>query len=261
MKPWLLVLSLATLLAASPVFAVDHSNLVEERPLAFEDAEALAFRELAIEVGLVLSSPRGRPAGLRPRLDILYGLALNSDVSISASPSIGGRAGSQRTSFDLEDVSLSGFYNFNREDDNTPAFAVRGDVFLPTGRDASGLGFRARAIMSRGAGQYGRAHLNLDLNVEPSADDDEREFRPGLILGYSRPLGYPRRFNRTGVAELGVQTSARRGTGPVVLAGIGLRQQVTVRSVFDVGIEADIAGFDGAPRDRIRVIVGYSAGY
>lgn len=261
MKHRLLVLSLMTQLAAGPALAVDHNNLDAERPLAFDDAEAIAYRERAIEGGLVLRGPRGRPVGLAAHLEFLYGVALNSHVSIGASPSIGGRAGSQRTSFDLEDVSLGAFYNFNREGKGTPAFAVRGDLFLPTARDSSGVGFRVRGIMSRAAGQYGRLHLNVDLNAEPSARQGEREFRPGLILGYSRPLGYPRRFTRTGVAEVGVQTSARRGTGPVVLAGIGLRQQVTVRSVFDVGIEADVAGFDGAPRDRVRVIAGYSAGY
>jgi hypothetical protein len=58
-----------------------------------------------------------------------------------------------------------------------------------------------------------------------------------------------------------VQAGSRKGTGPVLLAGIGLRQQVTVRSVLDLGVESDVAGSDRAPRDRFRVIAGYSVSF
>jgi hypothetical protein len=253
--------ALTALAAALPALAVDHNNIDEGRPLGFDDAEAIAYRERSVEGGLVLRSPQGHGLGLQGHPEFLYGFALDSHASIGVSPAIGGRSDSERTSFDVGDVTLSAFHNFNREVNGTPAFSVRGDLFLPSGRDSRGVGFRVRGILSRKAGQYGRLHLNLDLDGAPSADRGERRYQPGLILGYSRPLGYPRQFHRTGVAEVGVRSGARSGTGAVIHAGLGLRQQVTVRSVFDVGVEADVAGFDGAPRDRARLIAGYSVGY
>jgi hypothetical protein len=247
--------------AQRPLYAVDHNNIDADRPLSFDDAGTIAFRERAIEGGLVLRDPRGRPVGLQAHLEFLYGFALNSQVSVGASPSIGGRADSDRPSFDVGDVTVGALHSFNREYNGTPAFALRGDLFLPTGRDSRGVGFRLRGIVSKTVSQYDRFHVNLDLNVEPSAGEGEREFHPALILGYSRPVGYPRRFNRTALAEVGVQAGSRKGTGPLILAGVGLRQQVTVRSVFDLGLESDIVGFDDAPRDRVRVIAGYSLSY
>jgi hypothetical protein len=47
----------------------------------------------------------------------------------------------------------------------------------------------------------------------------------------------------------------------VLGVGVGLRKQVGYRSVFDLGIQSDLAGWKGAPRDRIRLVVGYSHGF
>jgi Putative MetA-pathway of phenol degradation len=257
----LLLTALAALLTPPAAHAVDHNNVDEGRPLSFDDADTVAFRERATEGGLLLRVPQGAPLGLQADLELLYGFALNSQVSLSVSPSVGGRAGSSRTSFDVGDVAVGALHSFRREIGNTPAVAVRGDLFLPTGRDSHGLGFRLRGILSKTATQYDRFHLNLDLSVKPSARANEREFSPALILGYTRPVGYPRQFTRTALAEVGVQAGSRKGTGPLILAGVGLRQQVTVRSVFDLGLESDIVGFDGAPRDPLRLIAGYSVGY
>jgi len=260
-KPRLLLTAVAVLFLSAPAHAVDHNNVDEGRPLSFDDAEAVALHERSIEGGVLLRDPGGRPIGLQGQLEFLYGFALNSHVSIGVSPSIGGRADSSRTSFDVGDVTVGALHSFSREIGNTPAFALRGDLFLPTGRDSRGVGLRLRGILSKTAKQYDRVHLNLDLNVKSSARAGEREFTPALILGYTRPVGYPRQFTRTALAEVGVQAGSRKGTGPVILVGIGLRQQVTVRSVVDLGLESDIVGFDQVPRDRIRLIAGYSVGY
>lgn len=252
-------LSLAAL--AVPAFAVDHNNLDAGRPLSFDDPEAIAFREQALEFGLGASWPRRRAMGLRLNAEYLYGFGLNSHASIGFEPSIGGRAGSRRTSFDPGDISVGLLHNFNRQHGGTPAFSLRGDVFAPTGRGSRGAAFRLRGIAARQAGQYGRAHLNLDLNANPGAGRGRREFHPAVALGYTRPVGYPRRFDTTGLAELTVKAGDDSGTGPVVGIGIGLRRQVGVRSVIDIGIQSDIAASRGAPRDRIRLIAGYSAGF
>lgn len=261
MKAWQLLAALAALLVAAPAHAVDHNNIDENRPLSFDDAESLALHERTLELGLRLGVPRHRAAGLGGELEFLYGFALNSHLRLGIDPSIGGRADADRTSFDVGDVALGAFHSFNREHDGTPGFALRGDVRLPTGRDSHGSEFRLRGIMSKSVRQYDRLHLNLDLGFAPGADAGAQEFRPGMILGYTRPLGYPRRFTRTGLAELAVQSAAERGKGPVVSAGVGIRQQVTVRSVLAIGIQSDLASFRGAPPDRIRLVAGFSTGY
>lgn len=261
MKRWLLLAALAALLVAAPAHAVDHNNIDENRPLSFDDAESIALHERALELGFRLGFPRHRAAGLGGELEFLYGFALNSHLHLGIGPSVGGRANSSDTSFDIGDVSVGAFHSFNREHDNTPAFALRGDVFLPTGRGSHGTDFRLRGIMSKTVRQYDRLHVNLDVNVTANAGRGERSFNPGVVLGYTKPLGYPRRFTRTGLAEVAVQAGPETGKGPIVSIGAGLRQQVTVRSVLDLGVQSDIAAFGGAARDRLRFIVGYSTGY
>jgi len=256
-----LLAAVVTALWAVPARAVDHNNLDAGRPLGFDDADSLAFGEQALEFGLGLGWPRHRPLGLDLDAEYLYGFARNSHVSLGFDPSIGGRAGEGGTAFDVGNVSLGLFHNFNRQYGGMPAFSVRGDVFLPTGRDPEGVGFRLRGIATRQAGQYGQLHLNVDLNGQPGAGRGQRVLYPGLALGYSRPLGYPTRFDTTGVAMLSVQAGRRSGTGPVIGIGVGLRRQVTVRSVLDVGLQTDLAGANGAPRDRLRIVAGYSTGF
>lgn len=261
MKRTLLLTVLAALCLAAPAQAVDHNNIDAGRPLSFDDAESIAFRERALELGLGVGVPRGRAAGLSAGIEWLYGFRPNSHLSIGLDPSIGGRAGSAETRFDVGDLELGLFHNFNREYGSTPAFSLRGDVSLPTGRDSRGVDFRLRGIASKTVDQYSRLHLNVDLNVATDAEEGERSFRPGVILGYSRPLGYPRRFDRTGVAELAVQMGPESGRGPVVSLGIGLRQQVTVKSVFDAGVQSDVASSRGAARDRLRFTAGYATAF
>jgi len=252
---------LALLLVAGPAAAVDHNNVDAHRPLSFDDAEALAFREHALEQGVNLGWPRGRPLGVGVDAEYLYGFALNSHLSLGFDPSIGGRAGDTGTGFDPGDISLGLFHNFNREYGNMPALSLRGDVGAPTGDGSRGTAFRLRGIASKQAGRYGRGHLNLDLEANPGGPPGRRELRPGMVLGYTQPIGYPTQFSTTGLAELSVRTGEAHGTGPVLGIGLGVRRQVGFRSVLDLGIQADIAGWRGAPRDRVRVIAGYSYGF
>lgn len=253
--------AVAALLLASPALAVDHNNIDAKRPLSFDDAETISFGEQALELGLGLGWPRRRPLGLALDAEYLYGFALNTHLSVGFDPSIGGRAHSRDKRFDFGDVSLGVHHNFNREYGSTPALALRGDAYFPTGRGSHGVGFRLRGIASKHAGQYGRLHVNVDLNANPGAARGERNFHPGVVVGYSRPLGYPTRFTTTGLAEVSVRAGEETGTGAVFGIGFGIRKQVGVRSVFDAGIQSDVAGWDGAARDRIRLIAGYSYGF
>jgi hypothetical protein len=257
----LLLIGLCLGALASPAWAVDHNNIDAGRPLSFDDAESLAYREQSLEMGLNARWPRHRSLGLGLDTEYLYGFGLNSHLSVGLSPSVGGRSGVDGTSFDVGDVSLGVFHNFNREFGNTPALALRGDVFLPSGFGSRGADFRLRGIASKHAGQYGRVHLNLDLNAATDPGRGERTFFPGLTLGFTHPIGYPRRFTTTGLAEISVQSGPQSGRGPVLGIGLGVRRQVGIRSVVDLGIHSDLAGFNGAARDRIRLIAGYSYGF
>jgi hypothetical protein len=244
----------------NPASAVDHNNLDAGRPLSFDDAESIAYREQSIEFGAGLNLPSNRSVGGSFDIEYLYGFALNSHLVIGLDPSVGGKADTDDTDFDVGNLSVGVFHNFNREYDNVPAFAIRGDLGFPTGRDSRGVDVRLRGIASKTVGQYDRLHLNLDLNLKTDVDNEERSVIPGLILGYSRPIGYPKRFDKTFLAEMGVRASQDREGGAILLTGVGLRQQVGLQSVVDIGLEGDIATGAGE-RSELRFKVGYSFGF
>jgi len=264
MKRWALamVLGVGSLFLTPAARAVDHDNLDSSRPLRIEDAESIAFRERAIEFGVAPTFPyrAGRGSvGLGLSAEYLYGFALNTHLSVDFDPYLGARSQSNENRFDIGDVGIGVFHSLNRETLARPALAVRADAYLPTGRGSRGAGFRLRGIASRTFNQYSRFHVNVDANLRTDAGEGERSFAPALTVGISRPLGYPTRFDRTGVMELGVRASEESGKGAVFYAGAGLRQQVTVRSVADIGITSDFAASDrGAARDGLRLVAGYS---
>lgn len=243
------------------VGAVDHNNLDAGRPLSFDDAEAIAFREHAMEVGVGGISPNGAPVGIALSSEFLYGFALNSHLSLDVDAAAGSRVGTSERDFRISNLNLGLFHNFNREFGNVPAFSLKAEVTYPTEKGAKGIEVHLRGIASKVLIQYDRIHLNLDGVVISAPESSERRFRPGIILGYTKPIGYPRSFIRTGVAEVSLQTPEQKGTGPVLSLGIGLRQQVTIRSVFDIGIRSDILAVNEAPHEDFKVIAGYSISF
>jgi hypothetical protein len=233
------------------VLAADHNNLDANRPLNFDDAYSIGYREQAIDLGAGLIIPQDESVGGEFEIEYLYGFAPNTHLNIGIDPSI------EESEFNIGDLSLGLLHSFNREYNNTPAFALRGDVAFPTGRDSEGVDFRMRGIATKTIGQYNRLHFNVDLNASTATENDERSFVPGLILGYSRPVGYPANFTRTFLAEVGVRASQIQDDGAVVSLGIGLRQQIGYQSVLDLGIKGDIAGETG-DRNELELIAGYS---
>lgn len=235
--------------------AVDHNNLDANRPLNFDDADSIGFREQALDLGAALTIPEGESVGGEFEIEYLYGFAPNTHLNIGIDPSI--EEEDNETEFSIGDVSVGVLHNFNREYNNTPAFALRGDVAFPTGNDSEGVDFRLRGIASKTVGQYNRFHLNLDANLTTATEEEERSFVPGVILGYSRPIGYPTNFTRTLLAEVGVRASNVEDDGVVTSLGVGLRQQIGYQSVLDLGIQGDIAGEEG-DRNELRLVAGYS---
>jgi hypothetical protein len=244
----------------NPVFANDHNNLDSGRPLYFDDAESMGFGEQSIEFGGSLVFPENSNLGGEFDIEYLNGIIRNGHIIIGIDPQVGGRVNSDDTSFDVGNLSVGFFYNFNREYDNVPAFAIRTDLGLPTGNNARGLDFRLRGIASKTVGQFDRLHLNLDLNIKTDPDDGDRSFLPAAILGYSRPIGYPKRFDQTFLAELGVITSDNSNGGVLIRTGMGIRQQINRQGVIDFGIEGDI-GTNGNDQSQLKLKIGYSFGF
>jgi hypothetical protein len=254
--------AMVTLFAfASPARAIDHDNIDAGRPLRFEDADSIAFRERAFEFGIAPAWPSNSRFGVGLSAEYLYGFALNSHFSVDFDPSFGGRAGTSDTRADFGRVGLGVFHNLNRETLNTPAFAVRADAYLPTARGSRGVDLRLRGIASRTLRGSERLHVNVDAAFRTGAGDGERSFVPALALGYTRPVGYPRRFDRTMLAEVTWRGGEEAGAGSAVGVGLGIRQQVDVRSVLDLGIQSDIAGGRNAARDDFRFVAGYSTAF
>lgn len=250
---------LATWFAFLPAMAqaVDHNNIDEGRSLRFEDASSIAFHERSFEVGLGAAFPNESSAVLGSKLEIKYGFALNMDASASLTPSY--ETGPNE--FSASDLELSFFHAWRREIGNSPALAYRIGLSLPTGRDASGVDGHTRVILSKALRQYDKIHLNLDGNFHSSAEPWERDASLGAVLGYTMPIGYPRSFTQTLLAEFAVQQSSIRGEGWTGTAGVGIRKQVGVRSVADLGIESDVFVLEGSSRVPLRIMGGLSWGF
>ena len=252
-----LAIALSSTRFVAPAHAVDHDNIDAHRPLDFDDAETIAFREQALEFGATLVKPKSGKVGVAGEVEFLYGFKKNWHLNVGIDPSYLSQGGARRG--DIGNASLGVQHNFNRETESSPAFGFRADALLPTGRDSSGVDLRLRGIASRKFGAYGRLHLNLDLFVNNKARADESSTRLGAILGYSRPIGYPTRFDRTLVAQIGFRANEERGESAVTTLGIGMRQQITPRSVFDIGLKSDVSG--GRNRETLQIVAGYATAF
>lgn len=257
-KPLIQALCLTLVLFwAVAAHAIDHNNIDEGRPLRFEDASSVAWHERAFEVGFGAGFPRRSSAQLNSKLELLYGAFLNTHFGVALEPSFD----SEPDEFDASNLELSFFHALRREIGNGPALAYRVGVGLPTGRDANGVEGNFRAILTKALRQYDKIHLNLDAQVNSDAMKGGRDVVFGGVLGYTIPIGYPRSFTQTMLAEFAVEQSEILGQGWTGTVGLGLRKQVGVRSVFDVGIESDVFITDGAPRIPLRIAAGMSWGF
>ena len=252
------VVALSSTRLVAPAHAVDHDNIDANRPLDFDDAETIAYQEKSIEFGASLVKPKTGKVGVAGEIEYLYGFKRNWHLNIGVDPAFFADDGSSRR-LDAGDISVGVQHNFNRETASAPAFGFRADFNLPTGRGSRGVDGRLRGIASRKLGAYGRVHLNLDLDVNSRASQNESSTRLGAILGYLQPLDYPTRFDRTLVAQVGFRENEARGESAVATLGVGIRQQITPRSVFDVGIKSDVSG--GQNRDTLQIVAGYSTAF
>ncbi len=253
--------TLALALLAIPVAALaqtDHDNIDSGRPLRFEDAEPVAFRTLAFEYGLALNAPRRRSLGLEGTFEFIYGSNLNGQLEIGFSPVLGGRAGSRSTFGAIGEYDVAYLYSFRQEIKGTPALALKAEASFP-GLSGEEPVYRLRGIATKTVGPYGRLHLNLDADFEPTGDG--RKARLGAILGFTNPIGYPREFNTTGLAEIALVPGVRSGEGYGVSLGLGVRRQISPRAVIDIGLQSDVAPGRNTSSTPLRFIAGYSTSF
>lgn len=251
------LLTAGFLAVAGIALANDHNNIEAGRPLSFDDAYSVAFGERAIEFGLGIDTWRRSSPDYRLKSEFKYGFAKNQDIGVAIEPvySTSDRRG------DFGNVEIGYFHGLRREIGNAPALAYRVDVGLPTGRESQGIDLRFRGVLTKALGQYDKLHLNLDLNMATDPHPGERRHSVGAVLGYSTPLGYPRKFDQTLVAEFGLQQSRQDGQGYVGSVGIGLRKQTDPRSVFDLGISSEVFSTKGGDLRPLRLTAGFSMGF
>jgi hypothetical protein len=198
--------------------ANDHNNLEHGRPLLFDDAYSISYGEREFQFGFKMNHQN---SGAMTSLG--YGFAKNQELSIGFDASHGmGTVG-----------EVSYFRNISREIENSPAFGLRVTAMAEPGTKPSG---QLRMIATKALRQYDKLHLNLDFNTDQS---------PGVILGYSSPLGYPRKFDQTLLSEVAFQPHETS-------FGIGLRRQIDARSILDLGVRAG---------KQVQLLAGYSIAF
>jgi hypothetical protein len=199
-------------------FANDHNNFERGRPLSFDDAYSIAFGEREFESGF--NSTSGR---LDFSSSFGFGFAKNQDISVGFDPS--------RGSSTIGEFSY--FRNVTREIGDAPAFGFRVTSNSAAGQRASE---QLRLIATKAWHQYDKLHVNLNLDTLQST---------GFILGYSTPLGYPKKFDQSFLAEVAYQQKQAS-------VGVGLRRQISAQSVLDFGVKAG---------RQARFTLGYTIGF
>ncbi|MGI8924315.1 MAG: hypothetical protein ACR2HJ_09820 [Fimbriimonadales bacterium] len=245
----------ALILSVSATAQTDHDNIDSGRPLSFDDAEAIAYLGKAVEFGFAGNFfKNGRP-GFEFPVTLIWGGMMDTQFEVGLAARAGQGAGNG-----VSPLDLSILHSFRRETRGGPAMALKAEVALPTERGDT-ASYRLRGIMTRNAGQFDRLHINVDVDFLPDAPAGTNKTLVGAVLGYTKPIGYPRHFDTTGLAEIAVRQAERRGDGAILSAGIGVRRQMTPRSVLDFGLQSDIVTGRGSNSNPLRLILGYSTGF
>lgn len=199
--------SVVALLLAASAFATDHANMESNRPLRFDDAMSAKFGERSVSLGVMAGDDQSEFS-----VELKSGFAPNRHAAIRLVSADSGSG-----------IELSYFAGVHREIRGDPALAYKIEVFAPSDNDKAHA--KLRLIASKTAQRYDRIHFNIDLETGPKEG-------AAFILAYSKPLGVPRRFDSTFVAEVGART-----INDETWFGLGIRHQADPKSVIDAGIE------------------------
>jgi hypothetical protein len=243
-------------LIAKPAWTIDHNNLDEGRPLRFEDAYPIAYGELSAETGAQFLLNRHKTDRFAFPLEVLYGVYWNLHAGVGSTLSTQSHAIDEpEKSGDLRAFAL---YNFNQETLRLPALAVKLGLDFPTGVRSQGVDTKLIGIVTRSFGPA-RAHLNAGYEFVGSAGAGKRDGRYTVVLGAQYPLGYPRHFDTTLLADVFTQQAVRSGeTNPSGIE-VGIRRQIAPLVVIDAGVGTEFTG----PAERVPFFAtaGVSVGF
>jgi hypothetical protein len=243
-------------LTTGVVYAIDHQNLDENRPLRVEDAYAIADGEIAVEAGVGLTLlRRGASRGLFP-VEMLYGALPNLQLGIGALLSTDPRTLDDRPK--SGDVRLSALYNFNQETIGLPAFALKLGLDAPSGVDARGYAVELKGIVTKSIERLS-VHGNGGYEFLTASRGQEGGGRYKFTLGASYPVGAPLITRATLIADVFAEQPVRRHDSTTAGTEVGLRYQLTPRVVWDVGLGTDFAG--PAKRSHFFMTMGVSVGF
>jgi hypothetical protein len=241
---------------AGPVWAVDHNNLDEGRPLRLEDAYPIAYGALSAETGARVRLKRKSPDRVAFPMELLYGAYWNLQLGLGSTVATEPHAMDEtEKSGDLRTFAL---YNFNQETLRLPAFAAKLSLDFPTGVHSRGVDTELKGIVTRSLGPS-RAHVNVGYEFVGHAGDGDRSGRYELVLGAQYPVGFPDFVNTTVLADIFTQQSVHAGESNPTGVEVGIRKQIAPLTVLDVGIGTEFAG--PAERTPFFATVGVSVGF
>jgi hypothetical protein len=235
-------------------YAIDHSNLDEERPLRVEDPYSIAHGELALEAGLGFSVERRNDDRFFSPVQLLYGAYPNLQIGIGTSFS--SEPDNEQAKFG--DVELEALYNFNQETLRIPALGAKLEVSLPTGVDSPGTGVKFKGLATKSFGGLS-IHANAAYRYLNGDREGTRDNRLEFILGASYPIGAPQYTRLTVIGDVFTDLSVEHDNASVVVGELGLRYQMTQRVVLDVGIGSEFAG--ASERSSFFLTTGISVGF
>jgi hypothetical protein len=251
-RPHRVIAPLSVVAIALDAHGVDHANLDGGRPLRLEDAYAVPHRELALELGFGVDVRREADDQVFAPLELVWGALPNLQLSL------GTTFISDPHEVDEEsksgDVHLEALYNFNQET-SLPAFAIKGELNLPSGVDSSGVDGEIMGILTKSFGNVS-LHLNAGYEFLSGTDDGEEDGLYKFAVGASLPLGAPMHTRTALLADLFVEEALESGEDDVVGAEIGVRYQLTERLVVDGGVGTEFEGPDD--RSEVFAMVGLS---
>jgi outer membrane putative beta-barrel porin/alpha-amylase len=243
-------------LSPRPVLALDHDNLDPNRPIAIEDAYAIAKGEIGVEGGVRFNDRREGRTRVTFQPQIIYGAFFNTQIEIQGDLMTEPNTivGANKSG----DLHLGVLYNFNTETIKLPAFAVRVEAELPTGVNSRGVDTQMTGIVTRSFGRL-RVHLNAGYTILGSPQGQERPGAYRAIAAISYPLGYPTSFLDTLMASVYTRQSDLCGQRNNTGVELGLRHQLTSRIVLDGGLGTEFY----RPSDRAALLgtVGMSVGF
>lgn len=217
---------LVLLLAPAAVSAQhDYRNLDRHRPIPTEDAYPVEHRALEFMAPASVEREGGETATmLEP--EVMFGAWLNGMIGLGAPVALGEGGG-------LAGLRPFVFHNFNTESPALPAFALRLDATTPVGAlGGEGVLGTLTAIATRSFGVT-RLHLNASATIGEAADAplDDAPGRWSAGLAVDHTLW---RHSVALMADLRYVDPLHGGDGELV-AGAGMRMQVTPTLVFDLG--------------------------